>query len=296
MLMWIMIGSLWGRITPRSSSSQKVMGAHPNFSVFGRRPCSVLKTLCAGWEMVHILVQLALTDEAFYNACCLISGGEAWGGEDLKPRLGCEGEWSPIICPRRVAPVGLVVVAMSALLAIAEGMLAGGGSAKVFRAEVARPPLELKYRKLDSWRPLLKAQKGVRSSVSRQREYSWLNRTAYSRIDGAGAQPVEPIQGRATEGGREEEAHAFVNEALAPHGKLERMYMGERILRASVEGDAEGLDVFLLVVIKDAFGKGPRSWLRPEGLVAALLLAQQAPDLLKEKPHGRVGMRESLGC
>ncbi|CAL8107491.1 unnamed protein product [Prunus armeniaca] len=74
------------------------------------------------------------------------------------------------------------------------------------------------------------------------------------------------------------------------------MYVGKGILCASVEGDAERLDFLLLVVIKDAFGKGPRSWLRPEGLVVALLLILQASDLLKEKSHCRVGMRESLGC
>ncbi|CAL2254411.1 unnamed protein product [Prunus armeniaca] len=73
------------------------------------------------------------------------------------------------------------------------------------------------------------------------------------------------------------------------------MYVGERILRASVEGDAKWLDVLLLVVIKDAFGKGPRLWLCLEELVVALLLALQAPDFLKEKPHCQVGMRESLG-
>ncbi|CAL9025336.1 unnamed protein product [Prunus brigantina] len=73
------------------------------------------------------------------------------------------------------------------------------------------------------------------------------------------------------------------------------MYMSKMILRANVEGDAEGLDFLLLVVIKDVFRKGPRSWLRPKGLMGALLLALQAPNLLKEKPHGRVGMRESLG-
>ncbi|CAL9018620.1 unnamed protein product [Prunus brigantina] len=35
---------------------------------------------------------------------------------------------------------------------------------------------------------------------------------------------------------------------LHPGGRLERMYMGKRILCASVEGDAEGLDFLLLVV------------------------------------------------
>ncbi|CAL8152867.1 unnamed protein product [Prunus armeniaca] len=67
--------------------------------------------------------------------------------------------------------------------------------------------------------------------------------------------------------------------------------MSERILRASVEGDAEWLDFLLLVVIEDTLSKGPRSWLRPEGLVAAVLLTFLTPNLFTEKPHGRVGMR-----
>ena len=115
-------------------------------------------------------------------------------------------------------------------------------------------------------------------------------------VDGAGVEPVEPIQGRAAEGGREKEAHAFISEALAPKGRLEGVDVGERVLRASVESDAEWLDIFLLVVVEDAFGKGPWSWFCPEGLMAAMLFAFQAPDLFKEKPHGRVGMRKSFRC
>ena len=72
--------------------------------------------------------------------------------------------------------------------------------------------------------------------------------------------------------------------------------MGEKILCASVEGDTEWLNVLLLVVIEDTFGKRLRSWLRPEGLLATPLLTLQVPDLLKENPHGRVGMREGLEC
>ncbi|CAL2264586.1 unnamed protein product [Prunus armeniaca] len=97
--------------------------------------------------------------------------------------------------------------------------------------------------------------------------------------------PVKPIQGRSAEGGREDEAHAFVTKALASEGRLEGVDMGERILRASVEGDTEWLNV-LLVVIEDTFGKGPKSWLRPEGLVAAVLLTLQMPNFLEKKPHG----------
>ncbi|CAL2239187.1 unnamed protein product [Prunus armeniaca] len=69
--------------------------------------------------------------------------------------------------------------------------------------------------------------------------------------------------------------------------------MGERVLCAGVEGDTKGLNVLLLVIIEDTLGKGPGSWLRPEGLVAAVLLTLQT---LEEKPHGRVGMRESVEC
>ncbi|CAL2246898.1 unnamed protein product [Prunus armeniaca] len=76
---------------------------------------------------------------------------------------------------------------------------------------------------------------------------------------------------RDAEGGREEEAHAFVTKALASEGKLEGVDMGEKILRASIEGDTEGL-------------------------VAALLLTLQVSNLLKYKPHGWVSMREGLGC
>ena len=72
--------------------------------------------------------------------------------------------------------------------------------------------------------------------------------------------------------------------------------MGERILRASVESDAEWLDIFLLVVVEDTLSKGPWPWFRLEGLMAAMLLIFQAPDLLEEKPHSRVGMRKSFKC
>ncbi|CAL8116904.1 unnamed protein product [Prunus armeniaca] len=63
------------------------------------------------------------------------------GGEDLEPRLGYEGEWGPITCPGRVASTWLVVVAIFATLVVAED----GGLAKVFRARVVGPRLELKY-------------------------------------------------------------------------------------------------------------------------------------------------------
>ena len=114
------------------------------------------------------------------------------------------------------------------------------------------------------------------------------------RVDGAGVEPIEPIQGRAAEGGREEEAHTFISEAFAPKGRLEGVDVGERIRRASVESDAEWLDIFLLVVVEDMLSKGPWPWFRPEGLMAAMLLALQAPDLFEEKPHSRVGMRKSF--
>ena len=84
-------------------------------------------------------------------------------------------------------------------------------------------------------------------------------------VDGAGMEPVEPIQGRAAEGGREEEAHAFISEAFAPKGRLEGVDVGERVLRASVESDAEWLDIFLLVVVEDTLGKGPWPWFAQRG-------------------------------
>ncbi|CAL9012741.1 unnamed protein product [Prunus brigantina] len=68
--------------------------------------------------------------------------------------------------------------------------------------------------------------------------------------------------------------------------------MGERILHASVEGSTERLNVLLLVIIEDTFGKGPRAWLRPEGLMAAMLLTLKTSNLLEKKPHGWVDMRE----
>ncbi|CAL2270947.1 unnamed protein product [Prunus armeniaca] len=73
----------------------------------------------------HRLVGRSPKGRLGYDRCLmyqdiLIGGVE--GGEDLKPRLGCEGEWGPITCPRRVASIDLVVVAMSVMLATAEGM------------------------------------------------------------------------------------------------------------------------------------------------------------------------------
>ncbi|CAL9012710.1 unnamed protein product [Prunus brigantina] len=177
-----------------------------------------------------------------------------------------------------VAAAGLVVVAMSATLVIIEGVLVAilpfgvlgilgtwGGSRVLRRGWGGLEAIGLDHEMV---------QEGLLQTVK--------------YVDGVRVQPVEPIQGRSAESGREEEAHAF--------GRLERMYMGQRIFGASVEGDAEGLDVLFLVVIEDAFGKGPRSWFRPKGLVGALLLALQAPNLLKKKSHGRVGMRDSLEC
>lgn len=74
------------------------------------------------------------------------------------------------------------------------------------------------------------------------------------------------------------------------------MDVGQGILRARVEGNAKWLNVLLLMVVEDTFGKGPRTWFRPEGLVTSVLFTLQASDLLKEEAHGRVGMRESVVC
>ncbi|CAL9019062.1 unnamed protein product [Prunus brigantina] len=116
------------------------------------------------------------------------------GGEDLKPRLGCEGEWSPITYLGRVAPAGLVVVAMSTPLAIAE----------VGLSEATLESIE-------------------GNAVISLRAAGDLVRIMFDgvvggsiHVDGAGVQHVKPIRGRATKGGREEKGHAFVSEALAP--------------------------------------------------------------------------------
>lgn len=74
------------------------------------------------------------------------------------------------------------------------------------------------------------------------------------------------------------------------------MDMGERILFAHVEGNLEWLNVFLLTIVKDMLSEGAMAWFRPEGLMAAALLTLKTSDLLKEKSHGKVGMRESFGC
>ncbi|CAL2265635.1 unnamed protein product [Prunus armeniaca] len=101
----------------------------------------------------HRLVGRSPGGRLGYDRCLMhqdILIGSVQGGEDLKPRLGCEGEWGMITCPRRVASAGLVVVAMFALLATAEDTEAGGGSPKVLRVEVVEPHLELKYSALAS--------------------------------------------------------------------------------------------------------------------------------------------------
>ncbi|CAL8094226.1 unnamed protein product [Prunus armeniaca] len=77
---------------------------------------------------------------------------------------------------------------------------------------------------------------------------------------------AEGMLGCAADGGREDEAYVFVTKARASEGKLERVDIGERIIRASVEGNTEWLNVLLLVVIEDTFSKGPESWLRPRGV------------------------------
>ena len=60
-------------------------------------------------------------DGSFTHQDVLICGVE--GREHLEPGPGCEGERGPIIGLGRVASARLVVVAMSATLVIAEGML-----------------------------------------------------------------------------------------------------------------------------------------------------------------------------
>ncbi|CAL9010609.1 unnamed protein product [Prunus brigantina] len=128
-----------------------------------------------------------------------------------------------------------------------------------------------RYRKLDSQRPFLKAPKAMRSSVSGQREYSWLKRPAYS-LRGPSS-PYRSLYKSSAEYRRSVWIVKWSRNALASDDRLEGVDIGERILRASIEGDAEWLNVFLLVIIEDTFGKEPRSCLRPEGLVAATVPA-----------------------
>ncbi|CAL9021023.1 unnamed protein product [Prunus brigantina] len=119
---------------------------------------------------------------------------------------------------------------------------------------------------------------------------------AIKGVDSAGVQPIEPVQSSATKGRRENEAHAFVVKALASEGGLKRVDMGDGILLARVEGNAERLNVLLTIVLEDAFPEGARAWFRPEELMATTLLTLKTSDLLKKKPHGRVDMRENTRC
>ncbi|CAL8174979.1 unnamed protein product [Prunus armeniaca] len=118
---------------------------------------------------------------------------------------------------------------------------------------------------------------------------------AIKGVDSAGVQPIEPVQSSATKGRREKEAHAFVAKALASEGGLKRVDMGDGILLARVEGNAERLNV-LLTIVENTFSEGVRAWFRPEGLMATKLLTLKTSDLLKEKPYDWVGMRENTGC
>lgn len=72
--------------------------------------------------------------------------------------------------------------------------------------------------------------------------------------------------------------------------------MGEGIILAHVEGNAEQLNVLLLTIVEDTFSEGARAWFCLEGLMVAALVTLKASNLLKKKSHGRVGMGESNGC
>ncbi|KAL6286170.1 hypothetical protein ACE6H2_010560 [Prunus campanulata] len=74
----------------------------------------------------HMLVGWSPGMGLRYDGCLLhedILIGGVQGGEHFEPGLGSEREWSTISCPWRVASAGLVVVAVSATLPIAEGVL-----------------------------------------------------------------------------------------------------------------------------------------------------------------------------
>ncbi|CAL9020924.1 unnamed protein product [Prunus brigantina] len=120
---------------------------------------------------------------------------------------------------------------------------------------------------------------------------------AIKGVDSAGVQPIELVQSSATKGRRENEAHAFVVKALASEGGLKRVDMGDGILLARVEGNAERLNVLLTItMVMNTFSEGARAWFRPEELMATTLLTLKTSDLLKKKPHGRVDMRENTRC
>ncbi|CAL2246433.1 unnamed protein product [Prunus armeniaca] len=57
--------------------------------------------------------------------------------------------------------------------------------------------------------------------------------------------------------------------------------MGKGILLACVEGNAERLNILLLTIVEDTFSEGARTWLCPEGLMAAVLLTLKTLDLFQ---------------
>ncbi|CAL2271719.1 unnamed protein product [Prunus armeniaca] len=99
-----------------------VAQGNTRFRIVATELMKAIEDTCVG----HRLAAWSLEGRFGYDKCLvhqdiLIGGVES--GEDLESRLGCEGEWGPITCPGKVASTRLVVVAMSALLVITEGML-----------------------------------------------------------------------------------------------------------------------------------------------------------------------------
>ncbi|CAL9006577.1 unnamed protein product [Prunus brigantina] len=88
----IMIGSSWGKMTPRSSSSQKEMGAQPDLC--NTRFSIVATELMKATEDTGVRHRLAIWSprgRLGYDRCLVhqdILVGSVQGGEDLEPRLG----------------------------------------------------------------------------------------------------------------------------------------------------------------------------------------------------------------
>ncbi|KAI5322954.1 hypothetical protein L3X38_032026 [Prunus dulcis] len=69
--------------------------------------------------------------------------------------------------------------------------------------------------------------------------------------------------------------------------------MGEGILLAHVEGNAEWLNV-LHTIVEDTFSEGARAWFRLKGLMVTALLTLETSDLLKENSHGQMKVAFAL--
>ncbi|CAL8155440.1 unnamed protein product [Prunus armeniaca] len=75
-------------------------------------------------------------------------------------------------------------------------------------------------------------------------------------------------------------------------GRLKRIDVGQKVFLTHVEGEAKQLNILFLTIVEDTLGKGAKAWLRPKGLVVAMLLVLETSNLLKNKSHGMIDMRE----